>query len=111
MHHFAAAFEDHTLVDAETGSLDIPSKNRWFSDFDPLSCVNVSDQLAADDHDAGFNIGSDLGLFADDQRIRCIDLAAKRAVDPNRPMKAELALKLTAPLDHAGDLKASGRNA
>ena len=109
--HLTTAFKDDSVFHAETGRVDIASKDGGLMNFNSVSSLNLTTHFTADDHGACLNLGLDSRPFADDECIGSLDLSSEHAANSNGSQKAHLTLELTAWLDDASDCRVNNARA
>src|SRR5205814_4031429 len=102
--HPAVAFEEHTLLDHDHGRLDVAEHAGGAAQLHALEAEDVADHLAADEDDAGADLGVDHALLADDEGIVGGDLALELAVQHDGAAERVLALDLRRLVDEGGEV-------
>jgi len=100
------ALEAHALIDHDHRRLDVAVDPGGAAELDALGREDVSDDLTVDQDHPGANGSVDDALFADDQGVAGVDLAAELAVQHDGAVEGVLALDLGAFVDEGREVAA-----
>jgi len=102
LNHFAAAFEDHTFIYAQTWGGDVASEDGWTMNFYPVFGSNATHHFTAYNDGTGFDVGVYSGAFRYNKCVGSEDFSAKNSSDSNGSLKTKLSLKFAAVVYDAG---------
>lgn len=103
MHHFAAALEDHAIIDTQAGRKNITPEDGRLVDLHTVLGTHAAADFAADNDSSGIDLALNSRPLADNQGVWRVDLASEGAADSNSPLKTQLPLEFAALIEDSGD--------